>query len=176
MPGLSNLNEKLSSVSRAPERNSAVSLTTVCGSSSLFVQVTVEPALTVSDAGPNMKSLATTIVAAPGLPAANAPGVTVHRSATTLVAIGSNWRSDIDMCSAPSGDRRVAERERVLHDGHAGDAEHLGQLFSGDLKRAGSRTRTGGGLRIGGRAGCVEGHVAFHLLNDLMDVSVQHGH
>src|SRR6266436_6383599 len=101
MPGLSNLNEKLSSVSRAPERNSAVSLTTVCGSSSLFVQVTVEPALTVSDAGPNMKSLATTIVAAPGLPAANAPGVTVHRSATKLVAIGSNWRSDIDMCSAP---------------------------------------------------------------------------
>src|SRR6266436_563467 len=142
MPGLSNLNEKLSSVSRAPERNSAVSLTTVCGSSSLFVQVTVEPALTVSDAGPNMKSLASTIVAAPGLPAANAPGVTVHRSATTLVAIGSNCRSDIDMCSAPSGDRRVAERERVrvLYDGHAGDAEHLGQLFSGDLKRAWSRT------------------------------------
>jgi hypothetical protein len=66
-----------------------VSLTTVCGSSSLFVQVTVEPALTVSDAGPNMKSLTSTL-AAPGLPAANARGVMVHRSATTLVAIGSN--------------------------------------------------------------------------------------
>src|SRR6267143_5381322 len=166
MPGLSNLNEKLSSVSRAPERNSAVSLTTVCGSSSLFVQVTVEPALTVSDAGPNMKSLASTIVAAPGLPVANAPGVTVHRSATTLVAIGSNWRSDIDMCSAPSGDRRVAERERVrvLHDRHAGDPEHRGQLICRDLEWAGSRSDAGHGLRIGGRTGGMKGHIAFDPL------------
>src|SRR5258708_35311943 len=56
VPGLSNLNEKLSSVSRAPERNSPVSLTTVCGSSSLLTHETCAPASTVKVVGLNMKS------------------------------------------------------------------------------------------------------------------------
>src|SRR5258708_12250273 len=56
VPGLSNLNEKLSSVSRAPERNSPVSLTTVCGSSSLLTHETCAPASMVKVVGLNMKS------------------------------------------------------------------------------------------------------------------------
>jgi hypothetical protein len=50
-------------VSRAAEQNSPLSLTTVCGSWSLFVQVTVEPAATVSEVGANMKSSAIAMVA-----------------------------------------------------------------------------------------------------------------
>ena len=42
-------------------RNKPLSLTTVCGSSSLLSHVTVVPALTVDDVGWNMKSF-TTIV------------------------------------------------------------------------------------------------------------------
>jgi hypothetical protein len=60
---LSNVNEKLSFVSMAPERKRPVSPTTVCGSSSWFVHVTVEPAGTVRVLGENMKFFATTIVA-----------------------------------------------------------------------------------------------------------------
>jgi hypothetical protein len=37
----------------------------VCGSSSLFVQVTVEPAATFMEVGANMKSFAITMVEAP---------------------------------------------------------------------------------------------------------------
>jgi hypothetical protein len=51
--------ERLSLVSIPPDLNSPVSLTTVCGSSSLLVQVTVEPALTVKGVGLNMKPLTT---------------------------------------------------------------------------------------------------------------------
>src|SRR5256885_10536807 len=64
----------------------------------------------------------------------------------------------------------------MLHDGHAGDAEHPGQLIHRDLEGARPRAGTGGRLRIGGRAGRVERHVPFHLLNDLMNVPVQYGH
>src|SRR5947207_11991834 len=62
------------------------------------------------------------------------------------------------------------------HDGHAGDAEHPGQLIHRDLEGARARAGTGGRLRIGGRPGRVERHVPFHLLNDLMNVPVQYGH
>ena len=64
----------------------------------------------------------------------------------------------------------------MFHDRDAGNAEHLGQLIRGHFERGRSRPCAGGGLRIGGRAGRVERHVAFDLLNDLMDVSVQYGH
>src|SRR5438045_9639052 len=64
----------------------------------------------------------------------------------------------------------------MLHDRHAGDAEHPGQLIHRDLERARPRAATGGRLRIGGRAGRVERDVSFHLLNDLVNVPVQYGH
>src|SRR5205814_3732646 len=72
----------------APERNSPVSLTTVCGSSSMLAQVTVEPALTVSDTGANMKSF-TMILVGSGVPAVDglqAP----HHSIATLTAVSSD--------------------------------------------------------------------------------------
>ena len=59
-----NVKEKLSLVSRAPDLKRPVSLTTVCGSSSWFDQVTVVPTVTISVVGANMKLFATTTVAA----------------------------------------------------------------------------------------------------------------
>ena len=58
--------------------------------------------------------------------------------------------------------------------GDAGDPEHLRQLLRRHFQRARARAHAGGGLRIGGRARGVKGDVAFDLLNDLMDVSIQH--
>src|SRR6478735_8099581 len=51
VPGWSNSNENVSFVSMAAERNAPLSLTTVCGSSSLFSHVTVVPTFTVDDIG-----------------------------------------------------------------------------------------------------------------------------
>src|SRR6202020_1993544 len=62
--GLSNLNENFSSVSSAPERNSPASLTTVCGSSSLFTHETSSPAFTVKVVGMNMKSFTSMLLGA----------------------------------------------------------------------------------------------------------------
>src|SRR2546423_13192358 len=91
-PGVSNLNEKLSFVSMAPERNSPVSLTTVCGSSSMLAQVTVEPAVTVSDSGTNMKSF-TTILVGSAVPAVDALQAATHHSiATPTAASGDRYR------------------------------------------------------------------------------------
>ena len=78
---MSKWNEKLSLVSRAAERNKPLSLTTVCGSSSLFVQVTVEPADTVIEVGANMKSFAMTMVEDSGAAPAEAAEKTGPREA-----------------------------------------------------------------------------------------------
>jgi len=52
---LSNVYENVSSVSSAFDLNVLSSATTVCGMSSRFVQVTLVPGATVSDAGPKVK-------------------------------------------------------------------------------------------------------------------------
>ena len=70
------------------------------------------------------------------------------------------------------GERKRSARARNLHGGHA---QHFGQLFRRDFQRSRSRPVAGCGLRIGSRARGVERDVAFHLLNDLMNVSVEHG-
>ena len=67
------------------------------------------------------------------------------------------------------------QRARMLHDRHAGDPEHPGQLIRGHLERPGAGAFARRRLRIGRRACGVEGDVAFDLLHDLMNVSVQHG-
>src|SRR5256885_4939234 len=69
----------------APERNSPVSLTTVCGSSSMLAQVTVEPALTVKDTGANMKSF-TTILVGSAVSAFDALQAATHHSIATPTA------------------------------------------------------------------------------------------
>src|ERR1017187_3705190 len=47
----------VSLVSTPPDRNNPVSLTMVCGSSSLLIHMTAVPALIFNDVGANMKSL-----------------------------------------------------------------------------------------------------------------------
>src|SRR5215469_1840562 len=100
----------------ALERNSPASLTTVCGSSSLFVQVTVEPDLMVSDVGANMKSFAMTIVGdTAASPAREGTAGADKMSAMRLAARSNRVRcigvfplSDLGWLS---GERRVAEGE-----------------------------------------------------------------
>src|ERR1700722_1014510 len=95
VPGLANLKEKLSFVSRAPERNSAVLLTTLCGSSSMFTQVTVAPALTVRGLGVNMNSWIT-IRFGSGVCAAD--GIQIappHKRATPTMVSHGRYRLEI---------------------------------------------------------------------------------
>jgi hypothetical protein len=66
-----------------------VSLTTVCGSSSLLVQVTVEPALTVKGEGLNIKSLAKIVVvsedsAADGVYTSIAPRIIIPTAVSSI--------------------------------------------------------------------------------------------
>ncbi len=86
MPGLSNLNEKISFVSMPPDLNTPVSLTAVCGSSSILVHITVEPALTVSGVGLNMKSL-TTILIESDVSAADGVSICIATSAIMPIAV-----------------------------------------------------------------------------------------
>src|ERR1700688_3752596 len=63
----------------------------------------------------------------------------------------------------------------MFHYGDAGYPKHRRQLIRGDLKRPGSGPHAGERLRIGSRASRVESHVAFDLLHNLMNVTVEHG-
>ena len=58
----------------------------------------------------------------------------------------------------------------------AGEAEQTAQLFGWNEFRARRGRGTGRRLRKGGGASGVEGHVAFDLLHDLVDVAVEHRH
>src|SRR5262249_22230450 len=64
LPGVVKVNENLSPVSRACDLNRASLSTTVCGSSSLLIQVTVVPAGTVRAAGAKLKSRISIVFAA----------------------------------------------------------------------------------------------------------------
>ncbi|HEY4446793.1 MAG TPA: hypothetical protein VGN30_21110 [Steroidobacteraceae bacterium] len=98
VPGLSNLNEKLSFVSIAPERNNPLSLTTVCGSASMLAQVTVEPALIDNEFGVNMNSL-TTIRFESGVSAVHGVQIAIPQSAATLTAANHRRHRPIFMCA-----------------------------------------------------------------------------
>jgi hypothetical protein len=63
--------------------------------------------------------------------------------------------------------RPVARRPR--------DAEQSVQLAGRNEFRAGRRRRAGRRLRKAGRARCMERHIAFDLLHELVNVAVQHG-
>src|SRR5882724_2945588 len=63
----------------------------------------------------------------------------------------------------------------MFHHGDAGYPKHFGKLIRRHLERTGSRPYAGDGLRIGSRASRVESHVAFDLLHDLVDVTVEYG-
>ena len=98
MPGLSNLKEKDSSVSTALERKSPVSLTTVCGSSSLLAQMTVVPALIVNELGANMKSLMTICGGSDEAALEGQLAAAAHRSATLSSVNELRKRREIMAC------------------------------------------------------------------------------
>src|SRR5271166_294485 len=128
VPGLSNLYEKLSFVSTPPDRNSPVSLMTLCGSSSILTHVTVVPALTVKDIGVYMKSLIWTLGPSDAQVLVGLK-VAAHPSAATTASANEalNSRGIISLLS--SSERRIVDRQRawVLDDIDAANAEHLRQ-------------------------------------------------
>src|SRR4029077_8138334 len=95
VPGFVNVNEKRSSVSRAFDLNILLSsLVTTWGTSSLFVQVTVDPAGMVMVAGPKLKLSILTAAAladfSPELAARSGRIPTVKASATARIAADPN--------------------------------------------------------------------------------------
>src|SRR5258708_21954704 len=166
VPGLSNLNEKLSSVSRAPERNSPVSLTTVCGSSSLLTHETCAPASMVKVVGLNMKSFTSILFGA-------AASETAH--ITAIAAAISGDLIAVSFIPGLLGNRCVVEGQcrRMLHDRHAGNPEHFGKLVRGHLEWTRAWAFARRRLRIGGRASRMKHDVAFPFLHDLVNVPVQ---
>src|SRR5215470_5198280 len=74
--------------------------------------------------------------------------------------------------------RLVDDGEPLLpaFEGDVGDAENRAQFVVGDFHRSGRRSGTRCGLRERGRHRGMEGRVAFDLLHDLVDVTVEHRH
>src|ERR1700677_1597458 len=59
---------------------------------------------------------------------------------------------------------------------HAGEAEHAAQLIGGNDHGAALGRGASNRLREGGRTRGMKGDIAFHLLHDLVNVSVEDGH
>jgi hypothetical protein len=78
---------------------------------------------------------------------------------------------------ACGSERRINHRQAVSvrHRLHIGNAQNSPQLVVRHLHRAGALGGTRSGLRKRGRHCSVERDIAFHLLHDLVNVSVQHG-
>src|SRR5262249_35301469 len=75
-----------------------------------------------------------------------------------------------------SGQGRIDDPEGVLpaNEVHIGDSEDALQLLGGDLHRTGRVGRAGRRLWKGRRRRGVKGHVAFHFLQRLVNVPIQH--
>ena len=146
---MSNQYEKLSLVSRPLERNSPVSLTTLCGSSSLLTHVTVVPTFTVS--GAKLKSLMNVWVSAAaqamvgGHTATNPTAAKASRAKGVVMFLAINVVSLLGECRIGEG-----QYPRMGLDADAGDAQHLGQQFGRNLERPRSRAFSGRRLRIRG--------------------------
>ena len=80
----------------------------------------------------------------------------------------------IEMRSA--GERRVGDGEQLVAGAHldACDPEQRAELLGRHRHRSGRWRIPGRGLREGGRSRGMEGHVAFDLLHDLVDVPIEH--
>src|SRR5450631_2068183 len=172
VPGVANVNENVSSVSIAFDRNAMVFDVTVCGMSSWLTQVTVSPAFTVICCGLKVKlSIFTSMSAARA-------GLAAAIAAATRSAIAPSARNFVRVMGRSALQRRVDDGEPLLAllEGHAGGAEHAAQFVVRNFHRAGRRRGAGRRLREGGRARGVERHIALHLLHHLVDVAVEHGH
>src|SRR5438034_11444241 len=79
------------------------------------------------------------------------------------------------MSRALSTERRIdhGQGTLALHVSDLPDAQHAPERFDRDPQRPRRRRRTGRRLGKGGRAGRVEADGAFHLLHDLVDVTIQ---
>ena len=126
--------------------------------------MTVVPAFTVIVPGVNMKPLAEHL-----------DGLLIGRTGVCREERAEQRRGAISSGRSYERPVRERQRERMLRQRDAAGAEHAGQLIGGNLERPGPLPHAGRGLRIGGRARGVEGHVALDFLHDLMDVAVQHG-
>ena len=146
VPGASNRCENCSSVSSTGDLNFCSVLTTLCGTSSRFVQVIVVPTGTDAVAGAKLK-----------------------------LSITTSWAAAVSRLGFERhvGDRdRVIDAVKR----HAREPEHFAQPVVGHLHRARRRRRAWRRLREGGRHRRVKRDVAFDLLHHLMDVTVQDRH
>src|ERR1700734_1434202 len=126
----------------APDLNSPVSLSTVWGSSSRLVQVTVDPAITVEVVGENIKSLTTTLVESVASAVEGFQGVAPTNITSAAAAINNRERTKTisgSLCVCRSlGQRFIAQHQgaRMLHYRKTGDAKHCSQLIRGHLERS----------------------------------------
>src|SRR5580765_6332757 len=121
VPGLSNLYEKLSLVSRPPERKRPVTLTTVCGSSSMLTQLTVAPDLTVTDIGVNIKSFSRILAGSTAEAVAGTRAPTALSAARPMTARDFRWGVSF-MCVDSSGECRIVKQQltKMFHNSDAG--------------------------------------------------------
>src|SRR6185436_16165069 len=138
----------------------------VWGMSSSLIQVTVAPTGTVTSGAAKVKLAILTVTGA----GAAVAGMTAR---TAAAKSGAN----IERMAGPSGKGLVDDGQRLAgsHEADGAHAQDAAQVAGRDLHRPRCGRRAGRGLREGGRAGGVEGHVALGLLDDLVDVAVQNG-
>ena len=137
-----------------------------CGTSSLLIQVTLVPAFTVSVGGVKLKLSMPISFGAEWC--GRACRLAFHHRLMRGVL---ERRRQAGQRGVDDGERAATRNER-----HVRDAEHALELFRIDLHRTRGGCGARCGLRKGGRHRGVKRHVALHLLHDLVNVAVQHGH
>src|SRR5262245_29723717 len=149
----------------------------VCGTSSSLLQVTVVPAFTVTCCGVKVNwSMSTSASVAGADRAANVAAAT--RSTIPNAAATRLLDLIVRMTETPTSplQRLVDDGKPLLSafEGDVGDAENRAQLVVCNFHRTRRGSRARRGLREGSRHRGVEGDVAFDLLHDLVDVTVEH--
>src|SRR5215472_5862728 len=191
-PGEAKVCEKVSSVSSAADLNVPFLSPIRCGLSSSFFQVTVVPAVTVSVAGAKAKlsilSVAVFVAAATtASPAAVSSGTAVASTADTPTAPSTRPICRprgaklifVNIAHLSSDEFTVDQGGRALaaHVVDGPDSEVLAQIGGRDfLHRARCRSGAGCGLWKCRRRRGMKGDIALDLLDDLVDVTVEHGH
>src|SRR5512143_3598395 len=177
VPAVANDCLKLSSVSSASERNLPSFSATTCGMSSPLTQVTVVPAFTVRTGGSKVKLAIFTSASAAnaGETASNITKPARLAAITCCVLVIVSFRP---LSPSSARKRRVGDGERLAAHPHrdAGDAEHRAKPIRRHRHGARRGRRPSYRLREAGGSRGMEGHVAFDLLHDLVDVAVEHGH
>src|SRR6202040_3646942 len=82
-----------------------------------------------------------------------------------------SWNA-LSLCERNVGDGEFLD---ALLERHGPDAEQAAQFARWNQHRAGRRRSARYGLREGRRARGMEGHIALHLLHQLVDMAVKNG-